>query len=153
MGTEGYLEGSLLCTPFRTLILVTARVPHRKHCLPLHPQDTHFLSLRDIPRPHCRLPCRSSAPPCPALPCSAQLLTSPRDQPQQQLLVPLIVSMSQHLDWTMYTTHTTHVKEVAEMYDKVSHATQQVSVVVCLSAARTQQVGTAGVEGVDRLGV
>lgn len=68
-----------------------------------------------------------------------QLLTSPRDQPQQQLLVPLIVSMSQHLDWTMYTTHTTHVKEVAEMYDKVSHA--------------TQQVGIAGVEGLTGRGV
>lgn len=53
---------------------------------------------------------------------------SPRDQLEQQLLLPLIVSMSQHLDWTAYTKHTLKVKEVAEMYDKVSHATQQVSV-------------------------
>lgn len=55
-----------------------------------------------------------------------QLLTSPHDQPQLQLLVPLIVTMSQHLDWTIYTIHTQHVKLVAEMHDKVSHATQQV---------------------------
>jgi hypothetical protein len=70
---------------------------------------------------------------------SLQLLMSPRDQLEQQLLVPLIVSLSQHLDWTAYTKHTLQVKEVAEMYDKVSHATQQVR--GRLSAARGNREG------------
>jgi hypothetical protein len=57
---------------------------------------------------------------------SLQLLTTPRGQHDQQLLVPLIVLMAQHLDWTLYTLHTEHVKEVAELYDKISYTTQQV---------------------------
>ena len=58
---------------------------------------------------------------------SLQLLTTPRGQHDQQLLVPLIVLMAQHLDWTLYTLHTEHVKEVAELYDKISYTTQQVT--------------------------
>lgn len=58
--------------------------------------------------------------------CALQLLTSPRGQHDQQLLVPLMVLMAQHLDWTLYTLHTEHVKEVAELYDKISYTTQQV---------------------------
>jgi hypothetical protein len=61
------------------------------------------------------------------LPFDLQLLTTPRGQHDQQLLVPLIVLMAQHLDWTLYTLHTEHVKEVAELYDKISYTTQQVS--------------------------
>jgi hypothetical protein len=54
------------------------------------------------------------------------VLTSPKDSPDQQLLVPLFVLLSQHQDWTLYTTHTAHVKETAELNDKVVLCTQQV---------------------------
>jgi len=59
-------------------------------------------------------------------PLPLQLLLSPKEPRDQQLLVPLIVLMAQHLDWALFTRHTEHVKELAELYDRVNNTTLQV---------------------------
>lgn len=46
--------------------------------------------------------------------------------PDQQLLVPLAVVMSQQLEFTLYALPTKHIKEVAELHDRVNDITQQV---------------------------
>lgn len=43
----------------------------------------------------------------------------------QQLLLPLAVVMSQHLDWALYALSTKHLKEIAELHDRVNEITQQ----------------------------
>eukprot|EP00879_Flechtneria_rotunda_P007309 GHRR01007667.1.p1 GENE.GHRR01007667.1~~GHRR01007667.1.p1 ORF type:complete len:1185 (+),score=472.31 GHRR01007667.1:1197-4751(+) len=54
-----------------------------------------------------------------------EVLDDGDSSPQQQLLVPLAVVMSQQLDYVTYALPTQHIKEVAELHDRVNEVTLQ----------------------------
>lgn len=62
-----------------------------------------------------------------------KVLDDPDQPPSQQLLVPLLVTLAQQLDWAAYASHTKHVKMVAELHDRAQTTAQQVCVFAAFS--------------------